>query len=65
MQYFYLNITQNCKEQVFLLNLFFLDVNRPEIEGIASDPKSENEFYLPDRTKIIDIANEVLDALCR
>lgn len=40
------------------------NVNPGELEGMASEPASQNVFYLPDENQLEDVANQILDAIC-
>lgn len=41
------------------------DVDRSEINAIASDPDSQYAFLLEDETQLDDVANALLDQLCQ
>ena len=40
------------------------NINRGEINGMASTPKTENAFYLRDRTQLNSASKQILDHLC-
>ena len=41
------------------------DVDRAEVNGIASDPDSEHAFVLTSENELETIANDILDTLCQ